>query len=330
MVSYLSVSIIISMSTDSPSLCTDSLTSYHSLHWHYFDSAFLLLKQLQECGKLDPHVTLNNGRPMPQMAFGMYKVEAESCERTVLEAIKAGYRHFDTASFYGNEEALGKALKKCGILRDEFFITSKVWNDAQKQGPAAVRKSFEDSLAALDCGYLDLFLVHWPVPGHHVDTYKELEKVQQEGKVRSIGLSNYSEADYNELADSGITVMPAVNQIEVSPAIYREDTINFFKNKGIIISAYKALNRGASLDMAPIADAAKKHSVTPAQVMLRWGIQNGLAIVAKTSSPDRMRENRSILTFTLDKDEMDRLNGMTTKEDISMRESLEDEWKQRN
>ena len=162
---------------------------------------------------------------MPQMAFGMYKVDTESCEQIVLDAITAGYRHFDTASFYGNEEALGRALKKSGIPREELYITTKVWNDAQKEGPAAVRESFEKSLAALDCGYLDLFLVHWPVPGHHVDTYKEMEKLQRQGKVRSIGLSNYSEDDYNLLADAGITVTPAVNQIEVSPAMYRADLI---------------------------------------------------------------------------------------------------------
>lgn len=264
---------------------------------------------------------------MPQMAFGMYKVDPESCEQIVLEALKAGYRHFDTASFYGNEAALGRALNKSGIPRDELYITTKVWNDAQKQGPAAVRKSFEESLAALDCGYLDLFLVHWPVPGHHVETYKEMEKLQRQGIVRSIGLSNYSEADYNELADAGITVMPTVNQIEVSPAMYREDLIEFFTDKAIIISASKALHRGASLDKAPIADIAKKHSVTPAQIMLRWGMQHGLAIVAKTSCPDRMRENRSVLTFTLDDDDMALLDGMTTEEDITMRSELEERRK---
>jgi len=284
-------------------------------------------KQLKERGKLDPKVMLNNGTSMPQIVFGMYKIDAESCEQTVLEALKAGYRHFDTASFYGNEAALGRALNKSGIPRDELYITTKVWNDAQKQGPAAVRKSFEKSLAALDCGYLDLFLVHWPVPGHHVETYKEMEKLHRQGKVQSIGLSNYSEADYKELVDAGITVMPTVNQIEVSPAVYRADMIEFFTDKAIIISAYKALHRGASLDKTPIADIAKKHSVTPAQVMLRWGLQHGLAVVAKTSSPDRMRENRSILTFTLDDEDMALLDGMTTKEDIAVCSALEEKSK---
>mmetsp|Transcript_18970 Transcript_18970/g.41330 ORF Transcript_18970/g.41330 Transcript_18970/m.41330 type:complete len:290 (-) Transcript_18970:1075-1944(-) len=284
-------------------------------------------KQLKERGKLDPKVMLNNGTSMPQIVFGMYKIDSESCEQTVLEALKAGYRHFDTASFYGNEAALGRALNKSGIPRDELYITTKVWNDAQKQGPAAVRKSFEKSLAALDCGYLDLFLVHWPVPGHHVETYKEMEKLHRQGKVQSIGLSNYSEADYKELVDAGITVMPTVNQIEVSPAVYRADMIEFFTDKAIIISAYKALHRGASLDKTPIADIAKKHSVTSAQVMLRWGLQHGLAVVAKTSSPDRMRENRSILTFTLDDEDMALLDGMTTKEDIAVCSALEEKSK---
>jgi diketogulonate reductase-like aldo/keto reductase len=285
--------------------------------------ALLLHKNLAETGKLDPLITLYNGHRMPSQAFGMYKVEAEDCKQVVLEAIAAGYRHFDTASFYGNEEALGSALKESGIPREELFITTKVWNDAQKEGRAAVRESFKKSLALLDCDYIDLFLVHWPVPECHVETYKELELIQQEGKCRSIGISNYSEEDYQELEAAEITVMPAVNQMEVSPAMYRAPTIKFFSDKRIVVSASKSLHRGASLEKKPIVDIAKKYSVTPAQVMLRWGLQKGLATTTKTSSPERMKENRRLFTFTLDKDDIALLDGMTTEEDIANRAELE-------
>lgn len=285
--------------------------------------ALLLHKQLAETGKLDPFITLNTGHRMPSQAFGMYKVEPHDCKRVVLDAINAGYRHFDTASFYGNEKALGLALKESDFPREELFITTKVWNDAQKEGRAAVRQSFEKSLALLDCEYIDLFLVHWPVPGYHVETYKELELIQQEGKCRSIGISNYSEENYQELEAAGITVIPAVNQMEVSPVMYRTETIKFFTDKGIVISASKALHRGASLDQEPIVDIARKHSISPARVMLRWGLQKGLAIATKTSSSQRMKENRRLLTFTLDKDDLALLDGMTTKEDIANRAELE-------
>lgn len=278
---------------------------------------------LQGHDKLDPEIVLQNGTRIPQMAFGMYKVDKDSCEEIVLSALNAGYKHFDTATFYGNEEALGKALKNSGIDRKELYITTKVWNDVQKEGPAAVRASFEKSLASLDCGYIDLYLVHWPVPGHHINTYKEMEQLQQEGKLKSIGLSNYDEADYQQLVDAGITVPPQVNQIEVSPVIYRPERIDFFTSKGIVISAYKAIHRGLSLGCIPIVDISKKYSATPAQVMLRWGLQKGLVIVAKTSSVDRMSENRSIMTFSLDKEDMSLLDNMTTKESIANAEAVE-------
>ena len=135
---------------------------------------------------------MNNDQTVPQLAFGMYKVIPEETEQVVLKAIEAGYRHFDTASFYQNEEGLGKAIKASGIPREDFFICSKVWNDAQKEGRHAVRKSLEQSLRFLQSDYLDLYLVHWPVPGHHVETYKEIELLAKEGKIKNIGISNYT------------------------------------------------------------------------------------------------------------------------------------------
>ena len=142
----------------------------------------------------EPLVKLSDGSFMPQLVFGMYKVSPHDCENVVLSAINAGYRHFDCASIYGNEEAMGKALIKSGIPREQLYICSKVWNSDQKDGYRGVEASFEKSLRNLRCGYLDLYLVHWPVPGHHITTYKTLEKLVDKGKVRSIGLSNYTPA----------------------------------------------------------------------------------------------------------------------------------------
>jgi len=273
----------------------------------------------------EPKVLLNNGYQIPSLAFGLYKIPpTEECDVIVLQAIHAGYRHFDTASYYGNEAALGRALKKSGVPRNDFFVCSKVWNDAQKEGRASVRKSLEQSLAALDFGeYLDLYLVHWPVPGYHTETYKELELLQKEGKIRSIGISNYSPKDYEELVKANISTLPAVNQFEVSPAMYRADAIKYFQDRDILVSASKALHRGELLDNESIQKLAVKYSKTPAQIMLRWGLQKGLSIVVKTATPSRMRENRSVTDFMLSKEDEQILDALTTENDVLQRDELE-------
>ncbi|KAK1739864.1 aldo-keto reductase family protein [Skeletonema marinoi] len=278
----------------------------------------------------DPTLSISStGSPIPQLAFGMYKVPAnEEGEAIILDAVKAGYRHFDTASYYGNEETLGKALKRSGIPRDQFFIVSKVWNDAQKLGRAAVRHSVERSIADLNFGtYYDLFLIHWPVPNYFVETYRELESLQGEKKIRHIGLSNFSPAEYEELISNNITVPPVVNQFEVSPLMYRPRDVEYFQYKGVLVSSSKALHRGKGFDHWIIEIISKRHNITAAQVVLRWGVQKGLIVVAKTSNFDRMVENRDILHFSLGQDEMAKLDSITTEKDVSDRETLEKERK---
>ena len=303
-----------------------------------FGSSLFLMSQLRADGKLpaagelasplctpEPTLTMNNDQKIPQLAFGLYKVPSdEHGEEIILNAIKAGYRHFDTASFYANEDALGRACKKSGIPRQEFFITSKVWNEAVKGGRAAVRESVEDSINKLDFGgYFDLFLVHWPVPGHFGEAYKELESLQREGKLKSIGLSNFSEQEFQDLIDSGITIQPAVNQFEVSPVMYRKDMIDFFQQRNVLVCASKPLNRAACLAEKDIVALADKYSVTGAQLILRWGIQHGLIIAPKTATPTRMTENRSILNFTISNEDMELLDSLTTKEALEARAELE-------
>uniref|UniRef100_A0A7S4WCK1 NADP-dependent oxidoreductase domain-containing protein n=2 Tax=Ditylum brightwellii TaxID=49249 RepID=A0A7S4WCK1_9STRA len=266
---------------------------------------------------------------MPQLAFGLYKVPpTEEGESIVLNAIAAGYRHFDTASYYENEKVLGQALKKSGIPRNEFFICSKVWNDAQRKGREAVRGSVEKSLAAFDFGddggcYIDLLLVHWPVPGYHVETYKELELMCKEGTIRSIGLSNYKEKDFNELVESNITIQPVVNQFEISPFMYRPSLAEYFQRKGVSVSASKGIGRGECFDKAPIQKLSTKYSKSPAQIMLRWGLQKNFCVVAKTATPSRMRENRSILDYYLEDEDMIILDSLTSKEDVKKRDERE-------
>jgi len=269
-------------------------------------------------------VQLNTGELVPQLAFGLYKVPSDPDGESIIEeAIRAGYRHFDTASFYGNEATLGNALRRSGVSRDEFFISSKVWNDAVKAGRAAVRESVERSLANMNFGgYFDLFYVHWPVPGHYVDAYLELEDLHRERKVRGIGLSNFSVQEYEQLI-TRISVSPAVNQFEVSPLMYRPHLIKYFQERNIVVAASKALNRAACLDKEPFVSIARRYNATPAQVLLRWGCQKGLIVVAKTSSRERMRENRSVLHFALSDGDIAVLDAITTDEDIRAREELE-------
>ena len=273
----------------------------------------------------------SNGSLIPQLAFGLYKVPAnEKGEAIILNAVKAGYRHFDTASYYKNEATLGKALKRSGIPRDEFFLVSKVWNDAQKLGRGAVRQSVEQSIADLNFGgYYDLFLIHWPVPNHYVDTYRELELLQDEGKILHTGLSNFSPLEYEELMapHNNIRVSPVVNQFEVSPFMYRPRDVEYFQQRGVLVSSSKALHRGEGFDHPTIMEISKRHNVSAAQVVLRWGFQKGLIVVAKTSSFGRMVENRNILSFTLGREEMALLDAITTPKDVSDREMLEKERK---
>lgn len=263
---------------------------------------------------------------MPQLAFGLYKVpNDEDGVETILNAIRAGYRHFDSAPIYGNEAALGNALRKCGIPRSCFFITSKVWNDAVRNGQ--VQESVQRSLQVVGCEYFDLYLVHWPVPGHFVDAYKVLEQMYFKGKLKSVGLSNFSPEDYEELLKNSITIQPSVNQIEASPMMYRQEWVSYFQSKGIIVYAHKSLNRATGLEASVLLRLAAKYFVTSAQIMLRWGLQKGFVLATKTSERRHMDENRDILNFTIADDDMAELDSLTTEQDIKNRAEIENSRK---
>lgn len=283
----------------------------------------------------DPTLLLENGDAIgdtiPQLGFGCYKVPASAeGEEVFRNAIQSGYRHFDTASYYGNEATLGAALRHSGIPRHEFFIASKVWNDAQKAGRQSVRKSVEQSLQDLDFGgYFDLYFVHWPVPGHYVDTYKELQLMKQEGTLRNLGLSNFSAAEYQHLMKSdGITIQPAVSQFEVSPFMYRPEEVIYFQAAGLVVEASKAIHRGGCvLEDERLKQLGYKYGVTVAQVMISWGIQKGFVVLTKTCNADRMRENRHVLHFSLSDDDMHTLDALTGPGAAEARRALEQERK---
>ena len=299
-------------------------------------SALFLAGQLRKEGKLpaiggllpapkDPFRRLSDRRVIPSLGFGLYKVPGgREGVAIISKAIEAGYRHFDAASIYKNEAELGEAIRLSGVPREEFFIASKVWNDAQKEGPDAVRQSVEQSLRNLKCGYLDVMYVHWPVPGHFVETYKVIQEYHVSGLVRNIGISNFNLPDFEELINSdGIHVIPVVNQIEISPFMYRPSTINYFQERGITMVASKALHRAVGMEHEVVQRISEEHSVTSAQVLLRWGIQKGFVVISKTSNPDRMVENRNVVSFSLNEQDVMNLDSLTSEEQVVAREELE-------
>ncbi|WFR85454.1 aldo/keto reductase [Arthrobacter sp. Y-9] len=260
-----------------------------------------------------PSVALNNGVLIPQLGFGLYKVPGEDVADLVPAAVDAGYRHFDTAAMYGNELALGKALgaqlEDGSLSREDFFITSKVWND--QQGYDATLRSFDDSMVALGLDVLDLFLIHWPVAGRglYLETYRALETLYREGRVRAIGVSNF-QVEHLERVLEEREVVPAVNQVELHPWLQQRELRAFHAQHGITTEAWSPLARGALLDDPVLADLAAKHGRSVAQIALRWQIQEGTVVFPKASSAERIRQNADLFGFSLDQDDLDRIAGL--------------------
>jgi diketogulonate reductase-like aldo/keto reductase len=271
-----------------------------------------------------------NHYPVPQLAFGLYEIpDSEDGESMIQSAVDVGYRHFDSASFYRNETTLGSALRKTTVPRNELFLATKVWKDAVKSGPNAVRDAVLQSIADINYGeYMDLVLIHWPVPGYFVQAYKELEDLHRQGKIRSLGLSNFTPAEYEELVASGISIFPVVNQFEVSPFMYRKDWVDYFKSKGILVTSSKSLHRGKGFVDPDITRLSQKYSVSPAQLFLRWGVEKGLIVAAKSSNPARMKENISVTHFSIAPEDIATLDGLTTEAAVCERIAHEQKSKE--
>lgn len=252
---------------------------------------------------LDNTVFLNTNREMPLLGLGVYKATGENeAENAIISAVESGYRLIDTASVYKNEENVGRGIASCGIPRSELFITTKVWNTAQRLGD--IQGAFERSLDRLKLDYVDLYLIHWPVPGCYLSTWKVLEEIQKSGRALSIGVSNFEIRHLEELeANSGI--IPAVNQIECHPLCYPKELIDYCQNKGIQVQAYAPLARGAYLDNDVMCVLGTKYAHTPAQIGLRWATQKGISVIPKSVHPDRIRSNGNIFDFTIEQEDMD-------------------------
>lgn len=257
-----------------------------------------------------PGIALNDGKTIPQLGFGVWQVENDEVVGAVATALQAGYRHIDTAQGYGNEEGVGKALADSGIAREELFITSKL--RTKDQGYDATLKSFMGSLDRLGLDYLDLFLIHWPVPGQdrYSDTWKAFVQLQRDGRIRSIGVSNFLPEHLERIiGDSGVT--PAVNQIELHPQYQQRDVRDFHSQHGIAIESYSPLGSGSGLlDDKTIAAIAEKHGKSPAQAIIRWHLQQGLIVIPKSVHADRIRANADVFSFELDDDDMAKIAGL--------------------
>lgn len=245
---------------------------------------------------------LNTNEKMPMLGLGVYKATGENeVESAIEEAVDWGYRLIDTASVYTNEDGVGRGIARCGVPREELFITTKIWNNAQRLGD--IEGAFNRSLERLKLDYVDLYLVHWPVPGCYTGTWKELEKIYASGRAKSIGVSNFEPRHFEELAKVS-DLVPAVNQIEFHPYYYQKTTLEYCKAHGIQVQAYAPLARGAYLDNDVMCVLATKYGKTPAQIGLRWSIQKGVAVIPKSTQKDRIQSNGAIFDFEIEAEDM--------------------------
>jgi 2,5-diketo-D-gluconate reductase A len=262
-----------------------------------------------------PRVELVDGHAMPQVGFGVFQIPPRDTAAAVRHALRTGYRAVDTAAAYGNEPEVGEAVRDSGLEREAVFVTTKLWN--ADHGRDTASRAFEDSLARLDLGHVDLYLIHWPVPqrNRYVESWQALTELQAGGRARSIGVSNF-EVDHLERIIDATGVVPAVNQVELHPRFQQPELRRFHTEHGIATQAWSPLAQSAVLDDPAVTELAEANGRTPAQVVLRWHLQLGNAVIPKSATPERIEENFDIFDFTLDDEAMRSLEGLDAGERI--------------
>ncbi len=257
-----------------------------------------------------PVLTFNDGNTIPQLGYGVWQVEDDVAEKVVVQAFEAGFRHIDTAKIYGNEAGVGRAIERSGLKPEEIFITTKLWN--ADQGYESTLKAFEESMDRLGLKTLDMYLIHWmqPKQDKYVDTWKALIELQKQGRVKTIGVSNFTKEGLQRLIDE-TGVVPAINQIELHPFFNQSELREFNASKGILTQAWSPLGQGGELlESAIIGQIAAKHDATPAQVVIAWHLAIGNVVIPKSVTESRIRENFAALDISLDETDVQAINGM--------------------
>ena len=263
-----------------------------------------------------PSTELNDGNPIPQLGFGVFQIDPSETAKAVGKALDVGYRHIDTAEMYGNEKEVGDGIRASGTDRGDVFVTSKLNNGYHEPGDA--RKAFETTLADLQFDYLDLFLIHWPLPtrdeGDFVSTWRTMEEFKQDGRARSIGVSNFQVPHLERLA-AETDVTPAINQIEIHPYFVNEDVYAYCNDKAIAVEAWSPIAQGGVLDDPVISEIAERLGKTTAQVTLRWHVERGNIVFPKSTTPERIEENFEIFDFELEPDDVEKITALDKGED---------------
>lgn len=263
-----------------------------------------MINSIKDCA------TLNNGVKMPWLGLGVWKVtKPDELDFAIKTALKAGYTSIDTADVYGNEKGVGKAIKESGIPREQLFITTKLANSMQRKGYDATLKAFEASRKKLGLEYIDLFLIHWPVKGKYVESWKAMIKLYKEGLVRAIGVSNFHIHHLEDIMNE-TDVIPVVNQVELHPWLNQSELIDFCRKNQIQVEAYSPLMGGHLMEVPEIGEFAKKYGKTPAQIVLRWHLQREIIVIPKSVREERIIENSQIFDFNLSNEDMEAINSL--------------------
>ncbi|MHA2072067.1 MAG: aldo/keto reductase [Candidatus Thorarchaeota archaeon] len=256
---------------------------------------------------IDSKVELSNGVEIPVFGLGTYLSGGSGFVDAVVKALELGYRHIDTAAFYRNEREIGEAIRKSGIDREEIFITTKLWNN--DHGYENALAAFDASLDKLSLDYVDLYLIHYPVYGLRQDSWRALERILDDGRATTIGVSNYMDRHLKELFRTSKSI-PTVNQVEFHPFLYQKHLLDFCNSNDIRLEAYSPLTKGRRLNDPRLGNIAKEYSRTPAQILIRWSLQHDLIVIPKSSNPDRIRENAEVFDFSIATEDMKRLNAL--------------------